>query len=201
MRAGDLHAQIVMLLVLAVAVTSACATQGTYERPSIEPDEQPVVVEKPVIVEKPVVDDRRPSVSLDEHKAVLSKLHAAERRAAELEDTVAETASENEVLQQEIDQLKVQLAQTEADRDKAQKTLVAILNPPAPTPEPGTETEPQVDVYTVEPGDTFRRIAAKTEVYGNEERWQDLYEANREQLGLGKPEDLQAGMVLDIKRP
>ena len=201
MRANDLHGQIVMLIALTVVGMSACATQAGHEQPASELDEQPAVTETPAVVEDPAVADRGPSVPTDQHQAALSKLRAAERRTDELEKTVSEMGSRNEALQQEIDQLEVRLAQAEADRDKLQKMLDAILNPPAATPEPGNETEPQVDVYTVEPGDTFHRIAAKTEVYGNEERWQDLYEANREPLGLGRPEDLQPGMVLEIKRP
>jgi len=201
MRVRELHGHAVMLLAMAVAVTSACATQAGHEQRSSEPHEQRVVVDEPVTVEKPPVDDRTRSVSADEYKAALSGLRTAERRVAELEKTVKQMRSENDVLHQEIDQFKVQLAQTETARDQLQKKLDAILNPPEPTPESGNETQPPVDMYTVEPGDTFRRIASKTEVYGNEDRWQDLYEANRERIGLHKPEDLQTGMVLEIKRP
>jgi len=201
MRARELQGHAVMLLALAVVATSACATQAGHEQPLGKPDEQPVSVEQPAVPEKRVVVDRKHSVSADEHREVLSGLQAARRRVAELEKTVKQMSSENDALEQEINQLKAQLAQTEAARDQLQKKLDAILNPPAPIPEPGNETQPPVDVYTVEPGDTFRKITARTEVYGTEDRWQDLYEANRERLGLHKPEDLQAGMVLEIKRP
>lgn len=49
--------------------------------------------------------------------------------------------------------------------------------------------------YTVQSGDTLFLIAQK--VYGDGDRWREIYEANRDQIG-GNPEQIQVGMVLVI---
>ncbi len=49
--------------------------------------------------------------------------------------------------------------------------------------------------YTVQAGDTLSKIAEK--VYGDGNRWREIYEANRNVIG-GSPEQIQIGMVLVI---
>ncbi|MUG91318.1 LysM peptidoglycan-binding domain-containing protein [Scytonema sp. UIC 10036] len=49
--------------------------------------------------------------------------------------------------------------------------------------------------YTVQSGDTLFLIAQK--VYGDGNRWREIYEANRGVIG-GNPEQIQVGMVLVI---
>ncbi|MBW4573406.1 MAG: LysM peptidoglycan-binding domain-containing protein [Tolypothrix carrinoi HA7290-LM1] len=49
--------------------------------------------------------------------------------------------------------------------------------------------------YTVQSGDTLFLIAQK--VYGDGNRWREIYEANRNVIG-GNPEQIQVGMVLVI---
>jgi len=193
------------LLVVAGA-TAACATRRGHEGSPDTPDAEPEVAEPQTAVESPAARvepaecETQRTVPLDEHTEVVSNLRFARRRIAAFEKTVAELTAENEVLRQEVGQVREQLAKVEAERDRLQKKLDAILSPPSPPAQPD-EPARNADAYTVQPGDSFRKIAAKTEVYGNGERWVDLYEANRERLGLEKPEDLQAGMVIEIKRP
>ncbi len=60
----------------------------------------------------------------------------------------------------------------------------------------GSNGAPRFDTYVVRPGDTLRRIAAR--VYGNEERWRRIFDANRRLLN--RPDDLLPGMELRIPR-
>jgi nucleoid-associated protein YgaU len=55
---------------------------------------------------------------------------------------------------------------------------------------------PRFDTYVVRQGDTLRAIAAR--VYGDEERWRRIFNANRRLLD--SPEDLLPGMELRIPR-
>jgi len=57
---------------------------------------------------------------------------------------------------------------------------------------PVAPIRPSVQTVRVRKNDTLRRIAER--VYGNQERWRDIYEANRNVLG--RPEDVQVGQVL-----
>jgi nucleoid-associated protein YgaU len=57
-----------------------------------------------------------------------------------------------------------------------------------PTPEASSE-------YTVEPGDTLRSIAAQ--VYGDPDRWSQIYDANRESIGPD-PDALRVGLRLRL---
>jgi hypothetical protein len=60
-------------------------------------------------------------------------------------------------------------------------------------------TEPLPAQYTVRSEDTFKSIAARPWVYGDESEWQRLYNANRNKLSdPNNPDLLMAGVVLDI---
>ncbi len=170
------------------------------------PDPEPVAAEAQTAVESPPAPvepaecETQQTVPLDEHTEVVSNLRLARQKIAAFEKTVAELKAANELLRREVGQVREQLAKVEAERDVLQTKLDAILSPPSLPAQPN-EPARNADAYIVQPGDSFRKIAAKTEVYGNSERWVDLYEANRERLGIEKPEELQAGMVIEIKRP
>jgi LysM domain len=70
--------------------------------------------------------------------------------------------------------------------------------PPSFTPDPVATDQPppgEVDAYTVEPGDSLRSIAAR--VYGDPDRWSQIYEANRESIGPD-PDSLRVGVRLRL---
>lgn len=58
-----------------------------------------------------------------------------------------------------------------------------------------TAAQASSQTYTVQPGDTLFLIAQK--VYGDGDRWREIYEANRGVIG-SNPEQIQVGMVLVI---
>jgi nucleoid-associated protein YgaU len=65
------------------------------------------------------------------------------------------------------------------------------------TPNPTARDQPSrraVQTYVVRPGDSLRLIAVR--IYGDESRWERIYEANRDVLQ--SPDDLVAGMELEI---
>ena len=62
----------------------------------------------------------------------------------------------------------------------------------APSPVATAQPPPDhVDEYTVEPGDSLRSIAAN--VYGDPDRWSQIYDANRESIGED-PDSLRVGL-------
>jgi tetratricopeptide (TPR) repeat protein len=61
----------------------------------------------------------------------------------------------------------------------------------------GASTPPAASrAYIVQPGDTLRGIAAR--MYGDPERWRDIYRANRNVLS--EPGDIQPGQALGVPR-
>jgi hypothetical protein len=65
-------------------------------------------------------------------------------------------------------------------------------------PEFSAATSTSAEQYAVRPGDSLWSIAAKPEVFGDGNRWRDLYDANRDLLK--QPADLRAGMTLRVPR-
>lgn len=53
--------------------------------------------------------------------------------------------------------------------------------------------------YVVKPGETLRQIAARPEIYGDPDRWQRIYDANRDIIGPDRK--LKIGQVLMIPKP
>jgi nucleoid-associated protein YgaU len=55
----------------------------------------------------------------------------------------------------------------------------------------------KVTSYTVKSGDTLTKIAAKATVYGDVDKWRDIYNANKTLIG-GNPNALKVGQTLVI---
>jgi nucleoid-associated protein YgaU len=197
MRSSGKYGATGFVLVALVLVAAACTTPEVSPPPN---GRDVTYVPPPVIVPDPPQVDARPTVPLKDHQKVVAALAEARGRVTGLESANAKLVADNETLTENMKTLQAELAIAKAEAEQLQKKLDAIMSPrgPAEDPEPATS---DVEEYTVQSGDGFETIAAKTEIYGNPERWTDLYEANRERLGLAKPEDLRAGMKLEIKRP
>ncbi len=67
------------------------------------------------------------------------------------------------------------------------------IRPPAP-PKPVSTPTVAAATYAVQSGDTLSAIARR--VYGDPERWREIYTANRHQLSA--PDQLKVGMILNL---
>ncbi|HVW36937.1 MAG TPA: LysM peptidoglycan-binding domain-containing protein, partial [Pirellulales bacterium] len=72
---------------------------------------------------------------------------------------------------------------------KVERPLEPLSPRPAPQPPAGVKR-----TYRVKAGDTLAAIAKQ--FYGDGERYQEIYEANRQRLQV--PDDLREGLLLDI---
>jgi Tfp pilus assembly protein FimV len=90
---------------------------------------------------------------------------------------------------------------SDTNRGVSGRPTVVFASPPTPAsvaPSPVATAAPRVDEsgeYTVEPGDSLRSIAAQ--VYGDPDRWSQIYEANRETIGPD-PDALRVGQRLRV---
>ena len=76
------------------------------------------------------------------------------------------------------------------DRATAPVSVDVVNERPAQT----TPSTPTSRTYTVKPGDTLSRVS--TAAYGTPTRWNDIYQANRDQLA--SPQALRPGQVLRL---
>jgi nucleoid-associated protein YgaU len=81
-----------------------------------------------------------------------------------------------------------EIARQPAVETKVERSLEPLSPRPAPAP-PGVKR-----TYRVKAGDTLAAIAKQ--FYGDGERYQEIYEANRQRLQV--PDDLREGLLLDI---
>jgi LysM repeat protein len=123
-------------------------------------------------------------------------------------DPFAESVERSNVLDQmknvrlENDELRRTVASLQ-NQLRTARPVVEEAPPPPPaavSAAPAQQAQPQAATstrtYTVRTGDTLSKIS--TAVYGSPSRWQDIYNANRNQLR--NPHDLKVGMVLSIPR-
>ncbi len=117
----------------------------------------------------------------------------------------ASVASRLAELEREHQDLKVQKANLETRLAHAQLSLRNYQNRQARLAaqaerslEAGgmaaTDIRPAIRTVRVQKNDTLRRIAMR--VYGSQDRWRDIYEANRNLLQ--KPEDVRTGQMLVV---
>lgn len=109
---------------------------------------------------------------------------------------------ENVELAQRLTDLRRERDRLAAEVQSSRTAIAAAAREPSPTPTPApapVNREPEVSnsrvrEYTVESGDTLTRISAT--VYGTMNRWEDIYEANRDVMR--NENSLRPGMVLKI---
>jgi LysM repeat protein len=104
-------------------------------------------------------------------------------------DQLRSLRAENAQLKKDIAALRGQPAPARAaSAPAAQPAAAAAANPAPAQPKAAARS------YTVQTGDTLSKISDS--VYGTTARWQEIYDANRNQLK--NPHDLKVGMTLVI---
>lgn len=148
-----------------------------------------------------------------EKKELVQELirHAHLSFAASLPDRPNEAVREIAMLKQEISALHQELervrgsapaspAAPETRRSSAAPSSTAPASVSAGETRPVTASPAAapvaLDTYVVMPGDTLSRIASK--VYGDRNRWPEIYEANRGDLA--SPQSVKVGQTLKIPR-
>jgi len=117
-------------------------------------------------------------------------------------DPLGETTSRSDL----VDQYK----KLKAENDELKRAVVAlqdqnragrradVSSSPAPSAQPSAAQPAghpaSSKTYTVQTGDTLSKISQN--VYGTTNRWQEIYDANRDQLK--NPHDLKVGMTLKV---
>jgi LysM repeat protein len=108
-------------------------------------------------------------------------------------------ADQYKKLRAENDDLKRALAALQEPARSGRSGQSAAPVAPAPSVQPSAAAQPVAraassKAYTVQAGDTLSKISQN--VYGTTSRWQEIYDANRDQLK--NPHDLKVGMALMV---
>lgn len=114
---------------------------------------------------------------------------AVGQRLAALEDEAAQLKVKNANLETRLAHARMTIQALQARQARAAERIERSLN------EGGMATtgiRPMMRTVKVQKGDTLRRIASR--VYGDQDRWRDIYDANRNLLH--KPEDVRVNQVL-----
>lgn len=103
-----------------------------------------------------------------------------------------------ETMEQKIKNLEETKRKTEEELSKTKMELEKLKKekvtpPPAVTPLPVKPSTPTVRTHRVEPGETLQSIATK--YYGDERRWVDIYNANKDKIERGV---VKQGQILII---
>lgn len=140
--------------------------------------------------------------------AKLSYAASLPARPSEAVNEIARLQNELQSTRQLLTEAREQVTQLNAQLSARPPAPVASAGPPAAapvvTPRGSASASPTTtvpapatfDEYTVTSGDTLSRIASK--VYGDANKWQAIYEANKSTLG--RPENVRVGQKLKIPR-
>lgn len=116
---------------------------------------------------------------------------AVVKRVAVLDRENAELKIRNANLETQLARSRMVISNLQARQMHAVKVTEETL---AAKGAPIAAIHPAVRTVRVQKNDTLRHIAAR--VYGNQGRWKDIYEANRNVLRM--PEDVRVGQVLMV---
>lgn len=120
---------------------------------------------------------RGPAEDSSESVARRARLEAREKAVAKREDELDQRQTELNQRQAELDRREAELNQRASDLDNRQRGLESARGS-----------------YTVQGGDSLSRIAQR--IYGDGNRWRDIYNANRDQIS--DPDRIYPGQVLVI---
>lgn len=123
---------------------------------------------------------------------LMERVKALQSENEEQKKTILELQRSVNDLESRLNVQRSQLAQAQT-RPASPGTVAPILIQAA-TPQAERANPASATTYTVQPGDTLSRIS--TQVYGQSNRWADIFQANRDQLP--SPNALKPGQVLRI---
>lgn len=146
---------------------------------------------RPDTEKRRMLDERIRAAELAWVGTVFTNEAAVARRLAEVE-------RENSALKVRVANLDAQAAQLRtalaASRARYAEAASAAEQSLSTKRLPSAGLQPAVRTVKVERGDSLRKLAQR--VYGDQNRWRDLYEANRNVLR--KPDDMRVGQVLIV---
>ncbi|HAX62025.1 MAG TPA: hypothetical protein DCX95_05685 [Elusimicrobia bacterium] len=105
-----------------------------------------------------------------------SEISRLEREKAELQKKLETTEGELTNVSSESEKTRVELDEIQRQKEQLEKDLRRIESRPAPK---------KITYHTVEKGDTLASISQK--YYGTPDRWQDIYNANKNKIERGIP--------------
>ncbi len=109
-------------------------------------------------------------------KDLESEISRLEREKAELQKKLATTEGELTNVSSESEKTKAELDEIQRQKEQLEKEIRRIESRPAPK---------KTVYHTVEKGDTLNSISQK--YYGTSDRWQDIYNANKNKIERGIP--------------
>jgi len=122
-----------------------------------------------------------------EDPAILrKKISELEEQTKMMEKKITETEEMKRKTEEEATKMKSELERLKAELDKIKKPPTGVLPKPPVTP-----TGPRI--HTVVEGETLQSIAVK--YYGDEKRWMDIYNANKDKIERGV---VRPGQILVI---
>ena len=148
-------------------------------------------------------------VQVDQQKpADAARVSALEQRVARLENALARREEQLSTLRRELRRvteqrdaraLELEQANEEVNKLREENEVLKKKIDEILAPKPASPPEKQ-DIYVVELGDTLESIAGRDDIYGDRTRWKEIYEENKDVIGLA-PDDLAPGTKLIIPRP
>jgi nucleoid-associated protein YgaU len=131
-------------------------------------------------------------------RALQSKLDAAAKAAPAAAPAQAQAVQPAQAAQQAQPEIQSQIESLKAELEKSRAEMQGIKSRAAKPAAAKAQTKPQQPAarksYMVKDGDTLESIAAS--VYGDPERWPEIYRANSGSVGRGG--EVKAGQVIVI---
>jgi len=137
--------------------------------------------------------NKEPAFTRSDWDALQAQREASSVEAVAAKTELATTEAELKEAKTELAEVTTKFAEMEerlSELESATQSPIAVDSKPIPV-----SYEPTMTDYEVTSGDTLSKIAEK--VYGDASKWHQIYEANRDLIGLD-PNKLQVGQNLNI---
>lgn len=146
---------------------------------------------RPETEKRDMIEGRIKAATASLVRTVYATEASVPKRLAQLENENRELRVRCANLETRLKYSQLTLANMRSRQVKLAKTAERSLNQGGLS---STDIRPAVRTVRVQGNDTLRRISMR--VYGSQDRWQEIYEANRDILR--RPEDVRTGQVLVI---